>query len=178
MSAIMADWRAKKAQEDDELHERLCVAVAARQVEIYTDQRMLDFQGSPVHNGWDHLAPLLALMSLALAILLATGVAIGIVAMTLGALGHLAGIKHYVAWRIRARAKSYLLHSAAHLQQLWHLGGIAIVMVGGNEPPCIAPRGDWRKFIRRNLAPMGAMPVPPEASPEQATDAGQEILPP
>jgi hypothetical protein len=184
MSAIMADWRARKAQEDEELHERLRSALAAGQMEIYTDQRMLDFQGSPVHNGWDHLLPLLVLMSLALAILLGTGVAIGIVAMTLGALGHLLGIKHYVAWRIRARAKAYILHSPAHLQQIWNLGGIAIVVVGGNEPPCLGPRGDWRKFLRRNLAPTGAMPVPPEATAEDAeqpteqSGAEQEILPP
>lgn len=177
MSALMAEWRAKKAREDEDLHERLHNAVLTRQVEVYTDQRMLDFQGSPVHNGWDHLMPLLVLMSLALAILLATGVAIGIVAMTLGALGHLLGIKHFIAWRIRARAKAYMLESAAHLNQLWQLGGIALVMMGSSEPPCLAPRGDWRKFVRRNL-PADGQPV---AAPDAQTDdgpAGSEILPP
>lgn len=177
MSAIMADWRAKKAQEDEELHRRLRAAVQGRRVEIYTDQRMLDFQGSPVHNGWDHLAPLLGLMSLALAILLATGVAIGIVAMTLGALAHLLGIKHFVAWRIRARAKAYMLESAAHLNHLWHLGGVAVVMLGGSEPPCLAPRGDWRKFVRRNL-PLDGQPGPPAETGAEELTANQEILPP
>ncbi len=175
MSVIMAEWRAKKAQEDEQLHERLRAAVLSGQVEVYTDQRMLDFQGSPVHNSWDHLGPLLGLMSLALVILLSAGVAIGIVAMTLGALGHLLGIKHFVAWRIRARAKAYMLASTAHLHQLWHLGGIALVMQGGNEPPCLAPRGDWRKFVRRNLPAEGAPPPEPEAAAEEVT---QEILTP
>lgn len=177
MSAIMADWRAKKAQEDEELHQRLRAAVLGRRVEVYTDQRMLDFQGSPIHNSWDHLAPLLGLMSLALAILLATGVAIGIVAMTLGALGHLLGIKHFVAWRIRTRAKAYMLESGAHLNHLWHLGGVAIVMLGSSEPPCVAPRGDWRKFVRRNLAADGVAVVPAAGEAEEA-DSAQEILPP
>ncbi|HLO77082.1 MAG TPA: hypothetical protein VK196_11570 [Magnetospirillum sp.] len=177
MSAIMADWRAKKAQEDEELHQRLRAAVLARRVEVYTDQRMLDFQGSPVHNGWDHLAPLLGLMSLALAILLATGVAIGIVAMTLGALGHLLGIKHFVAWRIRARAKAYMLESAAHLQQLWQLGGIALVVMGSSEPPCLGPRGDWRKFVRRNL-PAEGQPAPSSEADAEELLPNQEILPP
>lgn len=187
MSASMADWRQKKLREDEELHERLCRAVATRRMEIYTDQRMLDFQGSPVHNGWDHLAPLLILMVLALAILLATGVAIGIVAMTFGALAHLLGIKHFVAWRIRARTKAYMMQSVGHFQQVWDLGGIAVVMLGGNEPPCLAPRGDWRKFVRRNLPPEGVTPpaspasVPPPASPPPpaaATPSEPEILPP
>ena len=181
MSAIMADWRAKKAQEDEELHQRLRSAVLERRVEIYTDQRMLDFQGSPVHNGWDHLAPLLGLMCLALAILLATGVAIGIVAMTLGALGHLLAIKHFIAWRIRARAKAYMLESAAHLNHLWQLGGIAIVILNSSEPPCVAPRGDWRKFVRRNLAAEGQpapAPAPADADAVSGAAPDQEILPP
>lgn len=175
MNTLMADWRTKKAREDDELHERLRAALLSRRVEVYTDQRMLDFQGSPVHNSWDHLVPLLALMLLALAVLLAAGVAVGIVAMTLGALAHLLGIKHFVAWRIRIRTKAYLLESAAHLQQLWHLGGIALVVMGSNEPPCLAPRGDWRKFVQRNF-PVEA--PPPPAPDGDDTAPHQEILPP
>lgn len=177
----MAEWRNKKAREEEELHERLRAAMLSGRVEVYTDQRMLDFQGSPVHNSWDHLLPLLALMLLALAVLLATGVAVGIVAMTLGALAHLLGIKHFVAWRVRARARDYMLESAAHLQQLWHLGGIALVVVGGNEPPCLAPRGEWRKFVQRNLPAEGAPPPPPSSpspEPEERTAPEQEILPP
>ncbi|MBC7906986.1 MAG: hypothetical protein H7Y60_09610 [Rhodospirillaceae bacterium] len=178
MSAIMADWRAKKALEDEQLHERLCDAMRSGQVEFYTDQRMLDFQGSPVHNSWDHLAPLLVLMCLALAILLSTGVAIGIVAMTFGALGHLLGIKHFVAWRIRARAQAYVQISVHHLHQLWQLGGMVLAMKGGTEPPCVAPRGDWRKFATRNLPPEGIPAPMPEAAAEEILDAGQEVLPP
>lgn len=173
----MADWRAKKAQEDDELHQRLCEAVHARRVEVYTDQRMLDFQGSPLHNAWDHLAPLLGLMLLALAVLLATGVALGIVAMTIGALGHLLGIKHFVAWRIRVRARDYLLRGTAHLNQLWQMGGLALVVMGGAEPPCLAPRGDWRKFVRRNLPAEGVLAPSPEPAAEEIFP-DQEILPP
>lgn len=174
MSAIMADWRAKKAQEEEELHQRLRSAVLGRQVEIYTDQRMLDFQGSPVHNSWDHLGPLLGLMSLALAILLATGVAIGIVAMTAGVLIHLLGIKYFIAWRIRERAKAYMLESAAHLNHLWQLGGIAIVIPESSEPPCLAPRGDWRKFVRRNL-PLDSQPAPAPAAADTAAASDQEV---
>jgi len=177
MSVIMAEWRAKKAQEDEQLHDRLRAAMLSGQVAVYTDQRMLDFRGSPIHNPWDHLGPLLALMSLALVVLLSTGVAIGIVAMTLGALGHLLGIKHFVAWRIRARAKAYMLESAPHLHQLWHLGGIALVMKGTSEPPCLAPRSDWRKFVRRNLPEDGMVPAPEEAE-DAVEEAVQEVLPP
>jgi hypothetical protein len=175
MNTSMADSRTRKTREDNELHERLRAAMLSHRVEVYTDQRMLDFQGSPVHNSWDHLVPLLGLMLLALAILLAAGVAVGIVAMTLGVLGHLLGIKHFLAWRIRARTKAYMLESAAHLQQLWHLGGIALVMIGSNEPPCLGPRGDWRKFVQRNL-PVEAPPLPAPEVEEAAPH--QEILPP
>lgn len=170
----MAAWREKKTQEAIALHGRLCAAIIDKRVLVYTDQRMLDFQGSPVHNGWDHLAPLMVLMVLALVILLATGVAFGIVAMTIGALAHLLGIKHFVAWRIRSRTTAYMLESAYHWHQIWQLGGIAIYMPESNEPPCLAPRGDWRKFARRNLSD------DPAAAAATAEDEVpmEEILPP
>lgn len=173
MGEFMEAWRTKKTEEAVALHERLRAAVLTKRVHIYTDQRMLDFQGSPVHNGWDHLLPLMVLMVLALVILLATGVALGIVAMTIGALAHLLGIKHFVAWRIRQRTTAYMLESAHHWHQIWQLGGIAIYMPESNEPPCLAPRGDWRKFAQRNLSDDPA--AAPEAPPDTA-DA--EILPP
>ena len=171
MGEFMEAWRAKKTEEAIALHERLRAAVLTRRVHVYTDQRMLDFQGSPVHNGWDHLLPLMVLMVLALVILLATGVALGIVAMTIGALAHLLGIKHFIAWRIRTRTTAYMLESAHHWHQIWQLGGIAIDMPESNEPPCLAPRGDWRKFARRNLSD-----TPAAADQDEA--AIGEVLPP
>lgn len=207
MSALMADWKKKRARDDEQLHDQLRAAILAETVEVHTDQRMLDFQGSPVHSPWDHLVPLMGLMFLALGILLFGGVAIGIVAMTMGVFAHVYGVKYLVAWRIRQRATAYLLESTAHWQQLWHLGGIVIVIKGTSDY-CMAPKGDWRKFVRRNLpdesegtaeeeeetAPSAAPPVmeeearpwngdtvlPPELEPEPTAPRGpvQEILPP
>lgn len=178
-----------KAEEAAGLHERLRAAVLTKRLDVYTDPRLLDFQGSPVHDGWDHLSPLVVMMCLALAILLAFGVPLGIVAMTVGALAHLAGIKYYVAWRLRQRAKTYMLESAGHFAQLWQLGGVALVVHGGNEPPCLAPRGDWLKYIRRNFPEYpfpASVPTPPPPPPEPVGDGTaesprvpeQEVLPP
>ena len=177
MSELMAEWRAKKAQEEVDLHERVRAAVLTGKVEIYTDQRMLDFQGSPVHNSWDHIVPLMVLMLGALAILLATGVAIGIVAMTIGALAHLLGIKHFIAWRIRGRTQEYVLRSVAHWNQIWTMGGMVIHYRDSGEVPCYAPKGDWRKFVRRNLYDF-AHPAPVEAGEEPVAAAEGEVLPP
>lgn len=162
----MAEWRQKKAREDEQLHDQLRAAILAGTVEVHTDQRMLDFQGSPVHSPWDHLVPLMGLMFLALAVLLFAGVAVGIVAMTMGVFAHVYGIKYLVAWRIRQRATAYLIESASHWRQLWHLGGIVIVLKGTSEY-CMAPKGDWRKFARRNL------PEETEPAPDEAAETGQ-----
>lgn len=181
MSGFMADFRAKRSREDDVLYEQLQQAVSTGTVEIHTDQRMLDFQGSPVHSPWDHLLPLMVLMFLALAVLLFAGVAVGIVAMTMGVFAHVYGVKHLVAWRIRERAVAYMLESSAHWQQLWHLGGIVILLKGTSEY-CMAPKGDWRKFARRYLPEDTQMPPEPEPEPEPRPAAPQEpvqeILPP
>lgn len=141
----------RRNRDTDLLHEQLCAAIRAGRVQVMTDPRTLDFQGSPVHAPWDHLAPLLAAMMLALVVLLSTGVAVGIVAMTLGALAHLVSNRHLVAWRLRRRAVAYMLASASHWQALWQLGGVALVLTGSDEPPCVGPVGDWCKFARRNL---------------------------
>lgn len=151
MSRLLSEWRDRKGREDEQLHEQLRGAVLAGRVQVFTDPRVLDFQGSPVHQHWDHLLPLTLLMTLALIILLAAGVAVGIVVMTLCVLAHLFGNKYYVAWRLRTRAKAYMLDNVMQFQVLWQMGGVAMATKGGNEPPCLAPKGDWRKFIRRNL---------------------------
>lgn len=151
MSRLLNEWKERKAREDDQLHEQLCHAVLAGRVQVFTDPRVLDFQGSPVHLHWDHLLPLTVLMTLALIILLATNVVVGIVVMTLCTLAHLFGNKYYIAWRLKDRALAYMIGDCAQFQALWQLGGVALVIQGGNEAPCLAPKGDWRKFIRRNL---------------------------
>lgn len=151
MSQLLAEWRERKNREDEQLHDQLRGAVAAGRVQLFTDPRVLDFPGSPVHQHWDHLLPLTGLMSLALIVLLATNVVVGIVMMTLCTLAHVFGSKHYVAWRLKLRAAAYMLEDVIRFQTLWQMGGVAMVVKGGNEPPCLAPKGDWRKFIRRNL---------------------------
>ncbi|CAA7614021.1 conserved hypothetical protein [Candidatus Terasakiella magnetica] len=151
MSRLMADWRERKGKEDEQLHDQLKAAILSGRVQVFTDPRVLDFPGSPVHQHWDHLLPLTALMTLALIILLATNVLVGIVVMTLCTLAHLFGNKYYVGWRLKTRALAYMADNTLNFQTLWQMGGVAMVMKDGNEPPCLAPKGDWRKFIRRNL---------------------------
>lgn len=183
MSRLLAEWRERKGREEEQLHEQLCAAVRAGQVQVYTDPRLLDFQGSPVHQHWDHLLPLTIEATLALVILLAAGLATGIVAMTLCVLAHLYGNKYYVAWRLKMRALDYLMGNYPQFVTLWQLGGIALVVKGVNEAPCLAPKGDWRKFIRRNLgegeapapAPMANAPVP--AGPRMTAPPAQPAAP-
>ena len=163
MGSLIADWKIRKSEEDVELHRCLSNAIQAGQVQVFADAGMLGHDGSPVHSPWDHLAPLLVLMSLALVILLSTGMAIGIVAMTLGALFHLTCNRYYVQWRLQERSKAFITTSLVHWQTVWQLGGVALTVVGTNEPACFAPMGDWRKFARRNLKAEGTAPPAPVA---------------
>ncbi|RAU23702.1 hypothetical protein CU669_00935 [Paramagnetospirillum kuznetsovii] len=185
MSQLLAEWREKKHREDEQLHDQLRGAVTAGRVALFTDPKVLDFQGSPVHQHWDHLLPLTGLMTLALIVLLATNVVVGIVVMTLCTLAHVFGSRHYVAWRLKFRAQAYMLTDVIQFQTLWQMGGVAMVVKGGNEPPCLAPKGDWRKFIRRNLgegeAPrreqLANAPVPTQHVPEYTPPPVVEMEP-
>lgn len=180
MSRLIADWRDRKGQEDEGLHEKLRIGLEVGRIQLYTDARMIDFDGSPVHCHWDHLLPLTGLMSLALVILLAGGLALGIVAMTLFVMVYLLGNRTYVSWRLRRRTVAYLCRDVAHVQALWRLGGIALVVPGTGEPPCVAPKGDWRKFIRRHFGE--AVPTPDwiplvPVSPVTTPPAAPEVEP-
>ncbi len=157
-----------KARDNEELFQRMVLAVRAGRVRIAANPAVLDFAGSPVHSPWDHLAPLLVMMLGALAILLATGLPLGLVSMTLGVLIHIVGSRYLVAWRLQQRTVAVMLHSLAYWQAVWRLGGVALTVTGSHEPPCLAPFGDWRKFTRRNLGadqPQPAVASPPVESP-------------
>lgn len=189
MSNLSTTRRRRQDEDAEQLHNRLRTAIQEGRVHVFTDQRMLDFQGSPVHRPWDHIIPLLVMMVMALLILLIGGVALGLVAMTLGTLAHVAGIKHFTAWRLRSRTIDYMLASPAHWHHMWQLGGVVLTLPGTFEPPCVAPRADWCKFARRTLGPMKAAagtsqelttmqtetPPPPQPS---ADEPAQEVLPP
>ena len=168
MSSLVAEWQARKSEESEELYDRLMAGIRSGRVDLVTDARMLDYNGSPVHSPWDHLAPLLGLMLLAMAILLGAGMAFGIVAMFFCALIHLMGNRYYVAWRIQQRTIVIVQYSLAHWQTVWDAGGLAIVVKGSGELPCFAPTGDWRKFVRRLIPAEGGAPVAAQAAAPQA----------
>jgi hypothetical protein len=165
MSALISEYKTRKTHEAEQAHDQIRAAVAAGRVRIYADANALSYEGSPVHSPWDHLAPLLAFMVLALIVLLAAGLAAGLVAMTLAAVMHLTCGRYYVSWRLQRRVEAFILHSLAQWQTLWDLGGVAIALVAGHEAPCVAPAGDWRKFVRRNFPAEGPPPPPPAAEP-------------
>jgi len=174
MSALIAEWQARKAEETEELYDRLMTALTAGRVDLVTDARMLDHSGSPVHSPWDHLAPLLGLMLLAMAVLLSAGMAFGIVAMFFCAVIHLLGNRYFVAWRIQQRTLMFVRYSMAHWQAVWEAGGLAIVVKGSGELACFAPTGDWRKFVRRLIpleSPQPAMQPAPRPAVQPAVQA-------
>lgn len=161
----MSDNPERDAAAIEDPHDRIRNAVTAGRVRLFADPRVLDYPGSPVHQPLDHLAPLLGLMTLAMVILLVAGVAVGLVSMTVGVLIHFLTNRYFLAWRLRRRVTTFLLASPAHWQALWRLGGIALVLVGTDEPPCLAPLGNWRKFALRNLAGDPPPPAPSSRGP-------------
>jgi len=179
------DGIGRKSREDDGLHGKLRDGLTSGRIQLYTDSRMIDFDGSPVHCHWDHLLPLTGLMTLALGILLAGGLVVGIIAMTLFVMVYLLGNRYYVDWRLRSRTVAYLCQDVAHLQALWRLGGIALVVPGAGEPPCVAPKGDWRKFIRRHFGEsvpgperIPLVPVPVSAPISAPSPEPEPVSPP
>lgn len=149
--SLMDDWQAQQAQEELDLFERLRTALLNGNVTLLPDVQVLGNRDSPLYNVWDQLAPLLAMMSLSLLILLFGGLVSGLVAMAVAALVQVFLVPFLVRWLLSQRLLKIMLLNIDHWEHLWRLGGVYLTTRSAIEPPCFAPRGDWRKFTRRIL---------------------------
>ena len=91
-------------------------------------------------------------MVLALLVLLNKGMLIGMMAMLAGILAHLLAIRYWIAHRLYRRMIRVGLYSAPNFKAVWRHGGLGLRLRESGEI-CLAPEGDWRKFVRRHLAP-------------------------
>lgn len=138
---------------DEALHGAIRAAHHAKRVELRIAYDTLNRHGSPVYDLWDNLLPLLLLMVASMAMLLALGMLVGMIAMLLGILIYLLGIQHWIAFRLYDRTLRVALLDTKRFQILWKHGGIALLLPDTGEV-CKAPEGDWRKFVRRYLSPV------------------------
>lgn len=134
-------------------------AYRAKRIDFYIVFEKLNRQGSPVFSPWDNLTPLLLLMFASLAVLLSLGVIAGIACMFITMGAYLFFIRYWVSHRLHERLVRIALHDVRHFQLCWRFGGFAIGLRDTKEG-CMAPDGDWRKFVRRHLQP----PIQEDAS--------------
>lgn len=135
-------------REDQTLHDALRTAVLSGRLELKTDGLHLHKPDSPVYGAWDHLAPLLVMMTVSLLVLLLSGLALGLAAMTAAILLYIFGMRWWIDLRVQRRTLDAVLRNAHNWDLLWRYGGMALVRKGGFEKPCVAPNDDWRSFAR------------------------------
>ena len=149
--SLMEDWQAQQAQEELDLFERLRTSLLDGTVTLLPDLQVLGCKDSPLYNVWDQLAPLLVMMSLAMLVLLFGGLVAGLVAMAAATLIQVFMVPFWVRWCLSQRMLKIMLLNIDHWMHVWSLGGVCLTTRSAIEPPCFAPRGDWRKFTRRVL---------------------------
>jgi hypothetical protein len=158
--------RALEQAQEEQLHQALREAFRTKRLLIRTDGLHLSRPDSPVYVAWDQLAPLMVLMLSAMTVMLFLGIAIGLGAMTAAILAFIFGMRPWVSYRIQGRVEDEGLRSVAAWKILWKYGGIALVRTDPlGVVPCIAPKGDWRAFMRRlesDLNPPDYSGVEPE----------------
>ena len=144
--------RQEDIKNDPALIGAMQAAYRAKRIDLFVSFEKLNRQGSPVFNAWDNLTPLLVLMLASLAVLLSLGVIAGIGCMFITILAYLMLIRFWVAHRLHGRLVQIALLDSRRFQACWKFGGFALVLVDTKEA-CMAPDGDWRKFVRRHLQP-------------------------
>ena len=142
--------RATEQAQEEQLHQALRAAVLSKKLVIRTDGLHLSKPDSPVYYAWDQLGPLMVLMVTAMVVMLFTGIAIGLGAMTVAILIYIFGMRGWVSFRVQQRVEDLGLRTVGAWRILWKYGGIALVRTDPlSMVPCIAPKGDWRAFMRR-----------------------------
>lgn len=167
----------RKDKHDEHLHALIRAAYRGKRLDIQIDPLRLNRADSPVYNMWDNLLPLLLLMGLGMAALLLGGLFAGMAAMMVVVFIQVFGLRLLIGHQLRGRTVEAVLRNAHNLNVLWAFGGIALLRKGPPEDTCVAPAGDWRRFVRRyfvdNAAPgMGngdieAMLTPPASEEPQ-----------
>lgn len=145
----MDDWQAQQVQEELNLFDWLRTALLKGHVTLLPDIQILGHKDSPFYNVWDQLGPLLIMMTIAMFVLLFSGLVAGIIAMAAATLFQIFIVPFWVRWCLSQRLLEIMLINFDQWVRLWSLGGVYLVTRSAIEPPCFAPRGDWRKFTRR-----------------------------
>lgn len=128
-------------------HAILLRARAADRVELFSDPAVLNRPGSPVFSPLDVYVPPVVLLASSLTLLFAVGLIAWLVALVL-VLGYQMYLaRRVVEWRLHRRTVRAAFAGPQNFALLWNLGGIAIALKGWPERNCVAPAGDWRKFV-------------------------------
>lgn len=149
------------------LHAALAKAIAEGRVTVFLEIARLNTTRSPVFVIWDSVLPLVALLTLSMVTLLFWGLLAGIAAMVATVFYQLLLHRHVLARRLHARTMTWAARGAQTWEALWSFGGIGLSLRDLPEIGCMAPRGDWRKFVALYVMREERMEKPPEAPPTE-----------
>ena len=61
-------------------------------------------------------------------------------------------LRPWVANRVEERVVAALMDNLHDFKLLWGIGGIALSLTDQPAVGCASPSGDWRNFVRNNIA--------------------------
>jgi hypothetical protein len=148
---------AKPIVSDFDAHRLLAQAHAEGRVRVHLDTSLLARPASPAYDALDVFVPALVLMCSSLTLLFAFGLVEWIVALSLILVYQLVGAPLLV--RVRARRRAWrAVFDVGGFDRLWRYGGIALVATAQPDQCCVAPSGNWKKFV------LVALAAPPPAA--------------
>ncbi|MBF0391748.1 MAG: hypothetical protein HQL38_03605 [Alphaproteobacteria bacterium] len=150
---------------DEVLHAALAKAIAEGRVSVFLETARLNTPRSPVFRISDTVAPLVVLGSLSLLTLLFFGLIAGMAAMVATVLYQLLLHRHVVTQLLLARTLTLAARGAHAWEVLWTFGGVGLTLRDLPEIGCLAPRGDWRKFVGLYVMREERTEKPPEPAP-------------
>ena len=141
--------RDRRKPNDRTLYTSLVHAQNSKLLTIAVDARRLNYPGSPVWQGYENVAPLIALFGISIIILFVNMLA-GIAATVLSVPIYLTLVRPWIFLRVQKRALDSALLNLHNWELLWRKGGLTVTN-GARRKRCQSPSGDWRSFVRDNL---------------------------
>ncbi len=143
----------KTANRADKLiYQALVRAINHDKLRIYMDYGKINRPQSPLYDPWECLLPILVPILLGIVLMWLVGVLFGLLFI----IGMILIYSNVIRKRINAlliqRTKDYITSSYENCCELWAFGGVVLVNAENKQIGCVAPDGDWKKFVINNYA--------------------------
>ncbi|MBR1777443.1 MAG: hypothetical protein IJ752_02510 [Alphaproteobacteria bacterium] len=122
-------------------------ALTEKKAYIKINFKRLNKFRSPFFNPWENVLPLLFILGLSLALMIADNLIVGTAVLMVLCIGYAFLMPYFLEPFMQNRVTKRIIPRIEKFLVAWHYGGISIVLAADPRYSCQAPSGNWQQFI-------------------------------